>query len=314
MLALPEINFKRTPATLIIMAVAVALEVVCTIDDLQGGGRRLAYCNDYLGILPLIWMGELWRPFTSTLMHGDLLHAGFNVYWLLIFGAALENHLGSYRTLGLIVLLGYVSMLPEYVIGSYHREQPIMIVGLSGIVYGLFGMLWIGRHPADRPNPIDLVLSLHRTDVHGPYDGGQHRPRRRLHLRRSLWPGRLQPRAPQAMDHPGSCQQPAGAVHVDRLSRSLRLRTREAKRAAVVEPTSAVGRDHILSSNCFSKLASSAGLSLWTMCQTWSLGTLSLSSVVAARFQSRARDFPSARYNSVTRSPSRWIRMASWLR
>jgi membrane associated rhomboid family serine protease len=145
MLALPEINFKRTPATLIIMAVAVALEVVCTIDDLQGGGRRLAYCNDYLGILPLIWMGELWRPFTSTLMHGDLLHAGFNVYWLLIFGAALENHLGSYRTLGLIVLLGYVSMLPEYVIGSYHREQPIMIVGLSGIVYGLFGMLWIGR-------------------------------------------------------------------------------------------------------------------------------------------------------------------------
>jgi len=145
MLALPEINFKRTPATLIIMAVAVALEVVCSLDDLQGGGRRLALYNDYLGILPRIWAGQLWRPFTSTLMHGDLLHAAFNVYWLLIFGAALENRLGSYRTLGLIVLLGYVSMLPEYAIGSFHRKQPIMIVGLSGVVYGLFGILWIGR-------------------------------------------------------------------------------------------------------------------------------------------------------------------------
>ena len=145
MLPLPEINFKRTPVTLIIMAVAVALEVVCSFDDLQAGGRRLAYYNDYLGILPRIWAGELWRPFTSTLMHGDLLHAAFNVYWLLIFGAALENHFGSYRTLGLLVLLGYVSMMPEYVIGSFHRREPLMIVGLSGIVYGLFGILFVGR-------------------------------------------------------------------------------------------------------------------------------------------------------------------------
>lgn len=145
MFILPEINFRRTPVTLSIMAVAVALELACSLDDLQGGGRRLACYNDYLGILPRIWAGQLWRPFSSTLMHGDLLHAGFNVYWLLIFGSALENCLGSHRTLGLIVLLGYVSMMPEYVIGSFNREEPLMIVGLSGVVYGMFGLVWIGR-------------------------------------------------------------------------------------------------------------------------------------------------------------------------
>jgi membrane associated rhomboid family serine protease len=300
MLALPEINFKRTPATLIIMAVAVALEVVCTIDDLQGGGRRLAYCNDYLGILPLIWMGELWRPFTSTLMHGDLLHAGFNVYWLLIFGAALENHLGSYRTLGLIVLLGYVSMLPEYVIGSYHREQPIMIVGLSGIVYGLFGMLWIGRRwrpefdAVCTPQTAQILLIWFFLCIVLTYTG--HMMVANIAHGAGFIFGVLYGQA---------------AFSPERRRRWIILAVAS---SLLVEPTSAVGRDHILSSNCFSKLASSAGLSLWTMCQTWSLGTLSLSSVVAARFQSRARDFPSARYNSVTRSPSRWIRMASWLR
>jgi len=148
MLPRPEINFNRTPVTLIIAAIAVALELACTLDEFRWGndaGRRVAYYNDYLGILPRIWQGQLWRPFTSTLMHGDLIHAGFNVYVLLMFAPALENLFGSYRMLGLIVLLGYVSMMPEYVIGSYHRDEPVMIVGLSGIVYGLFGMLWIGR-------------------------------------------------------------------------------------------------------------------------------------------------------------------------
>jgi len=147
MLPRPEINFQRTPVTLIIAALVAALEIVFTLDEFQRGDpvRRVTYYNDYLGILPRIWAGEVWRPFTSTLMHGNLLHAGFNVYWLLIFGPVLEHRFGSYRTLGLIVLLGYVSMMPEYVIGSYRREEPIMIVGLSGIVYGLFGVLWVGR-------------------------------------------------------------------------------------------------------------------------------------------------------------------------
>ena len=141
MTAMPEINFRRTPVTLIVAAVAVALELVCTLDET----RRVDYYNNYLGILPRLWAGELWRPFTSTLMHANLLHAAFNVYWLVIFGSAVEDRFNSYRTLGLIVLLGYVSMMPEYVIVSYYREDPVMIVGLSGILYGLFGLLWIGR-------------------------------------------------------------------------------------------------------------------------------------------------------------------------
>jgi len=141
MLPTLEINFKRTPVTLIIMALAAALEVVCTIDP----ARRIEYYNQWLGILPRMWTGEPWRPLTSTLMHGGFIHAAFNLYWLVIFGSALENRFGWYRTLGLIVLLGYVSMMCEYVIGGYNRDEPVMIVGLSGIIYGLFGILWVGR-------------------------------------------------------------------------------------------------------------------------------------------------------------------------
>jgi membrane associated rhomboid family serine protease len=147
--AFPQLDFNRTPATLLVAAVATALEIAFLLDDVQEGTRRLDMYNSLLGILPRLWAGELWRPFTSTLMHAGLLHAAFNLYWLLLFGIALELRLGSYRMLGLMVLLGYVSMMPEYCVGSYRREEPVMIVGLSGIVYGLFGLLWMGRrwHP-----------------------------------------------------------------------------------------------------------------------------------------------------------------------
>jgi len=144
MLPLPEIKFKRTPVTLIITAVALALEVVCTLDP----ARRDYYANDLkLGMLSLIWEGELWRPFTSSLLHANFVHAAFNMYWLVVFGSVLEGRFGSWRFLGVIVLLCYVSAMPEFIVDNYNQpvDQQIGGVGFSGVGYGLFGLLWIGR-------------------------------------------------------------------------------------------------------------------------------------------------------------------------
>ena len=149
MLPLPELDFRRTPVTLIIAGVAVALEIVCTLDD----SRRLYYYNESLGILAYIWTGQLWRPFTTTLLHAGLFHVAFNVYWLLRFGSVLEARFGSYRYLGLIVLLGYMSMLPQFIVSTYNAP-PTMIVGLSGVIYGLLGILMIGRR---RHRDLDAV-------------------------------------------------------------------------------------------------------------------------------------------------------------
>jgi membrane associated rhomboid family serine protease len=136
-----EFDFRRTPVTLIIAAVAIALEVVSTFDP----ARRLTLYSDYqLGIWSEIWLGEFWRPFTTTLLHGDLLHVLFNVYWLFIFGNALERTLGSARLLGIVVLLSYVSSLAQFVVIGYWGDLRGS-VGLSGVVYGLFGITWVAR-------------------------------------------------------------------------------------------------------------------------------------------------------------------------
>ncbi len=165
MFPLPQLDFRRTPVTLTLAAVAVALEIVCSLDDLTGDpSRRVDLYNTFFGILPYIWHGDIWRPFTTALMHGSLFHALFDVYWLVRFGGPLEERFGPGRYLGLVVLLGYVSILPQFALSPFvlvnyvgwlpqaiverllpDAGQPEMIVGLSGIVYGLFGLLLIGR-------------------------------------------------------------------------------------------------------------------------------------------------------------------------
>ncbi len=139
----PEFDFQRTPVTLLVIGVAAALEVVGLVDPAQ----REIYYNKYLGILPYIWAGQLWRPFTTTLLHGGPIHALFNGYWLLIFGTALERRFGSARFLGLVVLLAYVTTLPQYLVTNYSTalSEQVGVVGLSGVLYGLFGMLLVGR-------------------------------------------------------------------------------------------------------------------------------------------------------------------------
>ena len=80
--------------------------------------------------------GQMWRLFSSVLLHADPFHLIFNVYWLWVFGSLIEEHLGSLRTFALYLFLAAGSGAAEYAILDGG-------VGLSGVGYGLFGMLWV---------------------------------------------------------------------------------------------------------------------------------------------------------------------------
>lgn len=149
MLPHPELDFRRTPVTLLVAAVVVAIELVCTFDP----DRRNVYYSAWkLGILSTVWSGELWRPFTTTLLHGQmfavpLLHAGFNVYWLVTFGRALEPYFGSFRYLLVLIVLAFCATMPSFLASNWDTAPGPQhgTVGLSGVIYGLFGILWMGH-------------------------------------------------------------------------------------------------------------------------------------------------------------------------
>ena len=137
-------NFQKTPVTLILAGIALAIELVCVFDEDR---RNFYYNTAQLGIWVQIWDWQVWRPFTTTVLHGNLLHMAMNLSVLLAFGPVLEHHLGSYRYLALIALLAYMSSLAQYIVGGYSVpiEQQGGLVGLSGVLFGFAGVLSVGR-------------------------------------------------------------------------------------------------------------------------------------------------------------------------
>jgi membrane associated rhomboid family serine protease len=84
----------------------------------------------------VIRRGELWRLVTTVLPHSGILHLAFNVYWVWVFGTLLEKIYGHFKTAALILL---------FAIGSSAWEFGLLVggIGLSGVGYGLFGLLWM---------------------------------------------------------------------------------------------------------------------------------------------------------------------------
>src|SRR5687767_2713344 len=66
----------------------------------------------------------------------DALHLAFNLYWLWVLGTLVEQSFGHVRTALLLVFLAAASGAADFALAEGG-------VGLSGVGYGLFGMLWV---------------------------------------------------------------------------------------------------------------------------------------------------------------------------
>jgi membrane associated rhomboid family serine protease len=82
------------------------------------------------------WDGQLWRLPASALPHIGLVHLAFNLYWLWVFGTAAEAVLGHLRFALIALMLATGSSAAEYAVSTGG-------VGLSGVGYGLFGLLLV---------------------------------------------------------------------------------------------------------------------------------------------------------------------------
>lgn len=87
--------------------------------------------------------GEIWRLVTCTLLHGSIIHFAFNMIWFFRFSQAIERWLGPWIALGMYVLFAIGSGAAQ-ALGSGG-----MAIGASGVVYGMFGFLWVTRRRYD---------------------------------------------------------------------------------------------------------------------------------------------------------------------
>lgn len=93
---------------------------------------------------PRAFGDQPWRVITCTLAHARFpAHLIFNAYWLWRFGVHLEARIGSLRMLPLYLLLAAGSMGAQLLLSSW-------AIGMSGVIYGLFGLLWVLEQKDER--------------------------------------------------------------------------------------------------------------------------------------------------------------------
>lgn len=84
---------------------------------------------------PAIDAGEYWRFLTPIVLHGGLIHLGFNSYALFALGPAAEGYYGSARFLAIYLLAGLAGTIASYI------RSPGLSIGASGAIFGLLGAL-----------------------------------------------------------------------------------------------------------------------------------------------------------------------------
>ena len=134
---------RRVTMTLVIIAVTSIISLTALLSpgrpgDLRPSPARQAGRGG----------GGVLAPWSVTLLHGDLLHLGFNMYALYLAGTVVERWYGSIR-----FLLFYLACAAAGSVASFAFGGDVPSVGASGAIFGLFGVLLTAariHHPVDR--------------------------------------------------------------------------------------------------------------------------------------------------------------------
>jgi membrane associated rhomboid family serine protease len=111
--------------------------LVYVITAAQGGGLNAPGGRLFLKWLlfgPAVAAGDWWRLITSAFLHANLIHIGFNMYFLWFVGSAVEQALGRGRFLAVYFVSALAGSAGALV---WSPTQPT--VGASGALFGLLG-------------------------------------------------------------------------------------------------------------------------------------------------------------------------------
>lgn len=136
---------NRFPMTLLVLLLALLgylviefqwLQLVqwLTFQPLQLNGQGLIWGS----ALEALQTGQIWRLLTPVFLHFSVLHLVFNCLWVWEFGRRIEHYCGSASYINILLIVGVFSNLVQY-----WWSGPALFGGLSGVVYGLLGFVWI---------------------------------------------------------------------------------------------------------------------------------------------------------------------------
>jgi len=138
--------FMDAPLTLLLIASCIALIFLAPLDgptaltysllypDLSQGTRVIVLER----VLASFSLVDFLNMLTPVLLHGGALHLVFNMLWLWELGRLVEARQPTWMLAAAILVLALVSNTAQYLYGGGNNFG-----GMSGVVYGLFGYVWM---------------------------------------------------------------------------------------------------------------------------------------------------------------------------
>lgn len=139
-----SLPLSRPRAVYVLLAINVVMYALTwLVAAAQGSTRQPPFGDPFSNALfvlgakfgPAIDAGEYWRFLTPMVLHGSLIHLGFNSFALYSLGPETERVFGTGRFLALYLLAGFAGTIASYV------RSDNLSIGASGAIFGLIGAL-----------------------------------------------------------------------------------------------------------------------------------------------------------------------------
>lgn len=101
--------------------------------------------------------GEIWRFWSPCLLHSDIFHILFNMFWLAILGTQLETRMQPFRYILFILITGIFSNTAQYLMSGAN------FIGISGVLCAMLAFIWVRQKKAPwegyqlQPGTIGLI-------------------------------------------------------------------------------------------------------------------------------------------------------------
>lgn len=130
------------PLTFALIGISVAITLLSHFGKSDDMLSPFLISDIYGGGLAQVASGQVWRLLTPIFIHFSIMHIFFNMMWTWDLGQLVEMRRGTLFLAAFVLVDGIASNLAQY----WMTGNP-MFGGMSGVVYGLLGFVWMqGRH------------------------------------------------------------------------------------------------------------------------------------------------------------------------
>ena len=126
------------PLTVALVVISVLFSIISGFGSSLGMLLPFFISTTANGLLVEVSAGQVWRLLTPIFIHLSLLHLLFNMMWLWDLGRLIEMRRGLQLFGGFVLAVGIASNLAQYLITGSPNFG-----GMSGVVYGLLGFVWM---------------------------------------------------------------------------------------------------------------------------------------------------------------------------